>query len=41
MKAFIAAVLVAAILAIAAGTVLDKYVQERSRDTYARPSVRV
>jgi hypothetical protein len=41
MKAFVAAVLVAAILAIAAGTVLEKYVQERSTDSYARPSVRV
>jgi hypothetical protein len=41
MKVFVTAVLVAAILAIAAGTVLETYVQERSTDTYARPSVRV
>jgi hypothetical protein len=41
MKAFIAAVLVAAALAFAAATALETYIQERSTDAYARPSARV
>jgi hypothetical protein len=41
MKAFIAAVLVAAILAIAAGTTLNEYVQKTSTDAYLEPSVRL
>jgi len=41
MRAFITAVLVALILAIAAGAVLETYVQERSTNAYARPGTRV
>jgi Na+(H+)/acetate symporter ActP len=41
MRAFIAAVVVAGILAVAAGTVLNTFFQEKSTDAYARPSARV
>lgn len=41
MKPFITAVVVAALLAVAAGTALNKFVQETSTDAYARPSARV
>jgi hypothetical protein len=41
MKAFITAVLVAGLLAMAAGAALNSYVQETSTDAYARPSARV
>ena len=41
MKAFIAAVLVAAILAIAAGTTLNAYVQQTSTAAYLEPSARL
>lgn len=41
MRAFIAAVLVAIILAMAAGAVLDSFLQQRSTDAYAHPSARV
>jgi hypothetical protein len=41
MKAFIAAVFVATILAIAAGTTLNEYVQKTSTDAYLEPSARL
>jgi hypothetical protein len=41
MKAFITAVVVAGLLAIAAATALNTYVQATSSDAYARPSARV
>jgi hypothetical protein len=41
MKAFIAAVLVAVILAIAAGTTLNEYVQKTSTNAYSEPSARL
>jgi hypothetical protein len=41
MKAFITAVLVAAILAIAAGTTLSTYVQKTATDAYLEPSARL
>jgi hypothetical protein len=41
MKAFIVAVVVAGILAIAAATALETYLQESSMHAYARPSARV
>jgi hypothetical protein len=41
MKAFITAVLVATILAIAAETTLNAYVQQTSTDAYLEPSARL
>jgi hypothetical protein len=41
MREFIAAVLVALVLAMAAGAVLETYVQEGSTSAYARPGTRV
>ena len=41
MKAFMVAIIVAGLLAVAAATVLNSYVQETSTDAYARPSARV
>jgi Tfp pilus assembly protein PilE len=41
MKAFITAVVVAAILAIAAGTTLNSYVQKTSTEAYLEPSARL
>ena len=41
MKEFIAAVLIAVILAMAGGAALETYVQQRSTDAYALPSARV
>jgi uncharacterized membrane protein YraQ (UPF0718 family) len=41
MKAFITAVVAAVLLAVVAGTALNKFMQETSTDAYARPSARV
>ena len=41
MKAFITAVVVAGLLALAAEAALNRFVQETSKDAYARPSARV
>ena len=41
MRAFIAAVLMAVILAMAGGAVLESFLQQRSTDAYAHPSARV
>jgi hypothetical protein len=41
MKAFISAVVVAVLLAVAASAALNSFVQETSTDAYARPSARV
>jgi len=41
MKAFIAAVIVAVILAVAAETALNAYVQETSTVAYSEPSTRL
>jgi hypothetical protein len=41
MRAFLAAVLIAVILAMTAGAVLESFLQQRSTDAYAHPSARV
>ena len=41
MRAFIAAALIAIILAMAAGAALETFLQQRSTDAYTHPSARV
>ncbi|WP_281411692.1 hypothetical protein [Starkeya sp. ORNL1] len=41
MRAFIAACLVAVLIAVTGGVVLDQFVQKSAADAFAEPSVRL